>query len=874
MPFFRFAAAVVLIAPWAASAFEESVSREEVDAGVHMPVLTKPPELLSFVEAAYPPAAQQTRLTASVKLVITIAADGTVSEATVPEPVGNGFDEAAIEAVRQFIFSPGEVDHQAAPVQLEYVYHFTLREPPKEEAPPPPPPKATLKGQLIARGSRTRVEAGMVRCGDDAQAPEALSDAQGMFSLEVAPGECQVTVAANGYQLFKTTEKLEAGETREVVYHVIPQAVGYETVVRAKREKKEVVRRTLERQELQKVPGSFGDPLRVLQNFPGVARAPFISGALIVRGASPDQTATLLDGVEIPILYHLGGGPSVVNGEFLDRIDFYPGGFGARYGRAVGGVVDVATRQGASDTFHGSVKVDLQDSGFFLEAPLADGVSVAAAARRSYVDALIPLVLPQDPEGGSLLILPQYWDYQARLDLGAKRGDGASTFSVMAFGSDDLLKVVATGGGRNRDVTIDVHTVFHRVVGNWTYRKGNATFSLTPFVGYDLASILFGEASIKAAEYELGVREDLTLVLAPWLTARFGADVLLDHLAGEAELPVLSGVQYVGFPGAEPKLESQSVARELESFDAAAYAEVDLKYGDFTLTPGLRASTSFLNGEKRSKLEPRLWMRQALTPQTALKASVGLYAQAPEASELEPPPFGNADLTHEQAFQASFGVEQRLTDALSLDLTGFYNRRFDNIVSPGRTVANADGSVTTTRLSNDLLGRAFGLEALLRHDVTKHFFGWIAYTLNRSEERRVGAFDYRLTENDQTHILTAVGSYRLPFGFEVGARFRYVTGRPKTPLAHQADLYNADSNSFAATVGPVRSTRFRDFNQLDLRVDKSFLFQSWTLTAYVDVQNVYNAKNVEATFFDYRFREEVEVPGIPILPIVGVKGTF
>ena len=92
--------------------------------------------------------------------------------------------------------------------------------------------------------------------------------------------------------------------------------------------------------------------------------------------------------------------------------------------------MDVATRKGASDTLHGSVKVDLLDAGFFVEAPVAEGISVAAAARRSYVDVLLPLVLPEDPEGGTLLVLPRYWDYQVRVDFGAQArreaGDGGA----------------------------------------------------------------------------------------------------------------------------------------------------------------------------------------------------------------------------------------------------------------------------------------------------------------------------------------------------------------------------------------------------------------------------------------------------------------
>ncbi|ATB27794.1 TonB-dependent receptor [Melittangium boletus DSM 14713] len=856
----------------------DGARREEVDAGVHTPVLTKPPELVRFVEAVYPPEAAAAGKTASVEMLITLDAQGAVSDAQVTRPVGEGFDEAALAAVKQFQFSPAEVDGVPAPIQLQYVYNFVLQAPPVEEsAPPPPPPQSTLTGQLLERGSRTRVEGATVRCGDDPEAPEATSDAEGRFTLRVAPGVCDVRVVAGDYHLFTTKETLAPSETTEVIFYLMPKAPGFETVVRGAREKKEVVRRTLERQELQKVPGSFGDPIRVLQNLPGVARAPFISGQLIVRGAAPDQTLTFFDGVEVPILYHLGGGPSVLNSEFIDRIDFFPGGFGSRYGRAVGGIVDVATRKGASDTLHGSVKVDLLDSGFFLEAPVADGVSIAGAARRSYVDVLLPLVLPEDPEGGSLLVLPRYWDYQVRMDFGAKRGEtgpGRHSGYVMAFGSDDLLNVVATGGGRNRDVTVDARTLFHRLKGDWTYRHGNLTSVLTPYMGYDLGSFGFGESKLDASIWSLGVREDLSLELQPWLVARAGADVRFEHLVGEGSLPTLGGVQYPSYPGAEPQAEVQYIKRTANTFDGALFAEVDLKAGPVTLTPGLRATYSRIYGQTRFAYDPRLWARWVLSEKMSLKGSLGLYSQPPDAFNLEPAPLGNPHLSYERAFQSSVGVERQITDAISVDVSGYFNRRYDLVVSPGDNVTNVDGTITRYQYSNRGLGRAYGLEVLLRHAVTRNFFGWLAYTLNRSEQRRAGGDPYRLTTYDQTHILTAVASYRLPYGLELGARMRYVTGRPTTPLQHTFDRYDSDRNRYYGTYGPTDSTRFKPFHQLDVRLDKNWLFERWTLTAYIDVQNVYNASNVEATFYDYRYREMFEVPGIPILPVIGVKGSF
>lgn len=868
---------VMLVSSLPASAGEETVRRQLVDAGVHVPVLTKEPVVLERVEAVYPPEAQSAGLQGEVTVLITLGADGSVTDATVPQPVGSGFDEAAVAAVRQYRFSPAEIDGLPAPIQMLYKVVFVLT---VIDAGVPDAgvelPRATLKGTLVSRGSRTRIPSGTVTCLNQPDAGEAVSDELGFFSLRAYAGPCAAHVEASGFEAFNTEETLAPNEATEVIFYVIPKAQGFETVVRAKRDRKEVVRRTLERQELQKVPGSFGDPVRVIQNFPGVARAPFLLGQLIVRGASPSQTLTYLDGVEIPLLFHIGAGPSVVNGEFLDKVDFYPGGFGARYGRAVGGVVDVTTRRGASDTYHGVAKVDLQDSSLFFEMPVAEGVSVAASARRSYIDALLPLVLPKDPEGGALLVLPVYWDYQVRLDAGGTKGKPSrNTFSLMAFGSDDLLKIVATGGGRNRDVTIDIHTRFHRLVGNGQWKRGPSTFKLTPYLGYDNGTFTFGTSVLKADTFAAGLRADYALDATKWFTLRAGTDIRWDHLIGEADLPVFSGAQYVSFPGAQPVAEQQHIERQLNALDLALYAETDFKIGKLTLTPGVRGSFAHVHGQRRYAADPRFWAQLELSEWTQLKGSVGLYTQPPQLVDLEPQPLGNPSLVHEKAFQASLGVWQKITEAINVDLTGYFNRRFDNIVQPGRRVVNADGSVTVERSANDGLGRAYGLELMVRHEVTEKFFGWLSYTLNRSEEARAGSDNpYVLTSFDQTHILTLVGSYRIGWGWEVGTRFRYVTGNPKTPLRHEYDIYQADSNRFSATFGDFRSSRVKAFHQLDLRIDKSWAFKLWTFSVYLDIQNVYNAQNVEASFFDYRFRQEFEVPGVPFLPILGVKGSF
>src|SRR5262249_13338299 len=96
---------------------------------------------------------------------------------------------------------------------------------------------------------------------------------------------------------------------------------------------------------------------------------------------------------------------------------------------------------------------------------------------------------------------------------------------------------------------------------------------------------------------------------------------------------------------------------------------------------------------------------------------------------------------------------------------------------------------------------------------------------------------------DQTHILTVVAGYHLPWEVDLGLRFRYVTGNPDTPLL--AGIFDADKDVYTPLPGPAFSSRLPDFIQLDVRIDKRFAFKSWILAVYIDVTNVTNQSNVE-----------------------------
>jgi hypothetical protein len=125
---------------------------------------------------------------------------------------------------------------------------------------------------------------------------------------------------------------------------------------------------------------------------------------------------------------------------------------------------------------------------------------------------------------------------------------------------------------------------------------------------------------------------------------------------------------------------------------------------------------------------------------------------------------------------------------------------------------------------------------------------------------------------DQPHNLIVVASYKLPFDFIVGAKLRYTSGRLRTPVV--GAIYDVNGNYYFPLQGEQFSQRLPDFFQLDVRIDKRFVFQDWMLALYLDVQNATNRQNVEAVLNAYDYSAQAYVTGLPILPVLGVRGEF
>jgi TonB family protein len=835
-----------------------------------VPQLTKLPQLLEAKPAEYPPERLERGETADVACQVDIDEHGAVTSVAVEKGAAPDFDAAALAAIRQFRFSPAELDGKPAAVRIRYVYHFVLE---KKAAPRPPPAAVgTIRGEVAEAGTRRPIAGADV--ADDTSG-QVSTDAQGRFQLAAPEGERTLSISAPGFEKREVKVTVAGGlavDARRIWLH--RTAVGdLQATVPGEKPHDAPTRRTLTHDELVNVPGSLNDPIRAVQNLPGLARSPFLGGQLLVRGSPPQDTGTYLDGHRVPQLYHFLGGPSVINEQLLDRIDFYPGGYGAYYGRNLTGAIDVGTRKGDAQGVHGQASLDLIEAVGFGEGPIDAHTQVAVAARRSHIDVFLPLFIPNDPNRGVTSVVPIYWDYQARAD---HRFEGGDELSLLFFGSSDKLTIVEKGGRRTLPLSLDTSLGFHRAVVSWKHELSETlSLSVSPALGWTKQSFSSegagpgpfaqpqtGDITVLTGEF----RSDLRWKARDFLELRAGTDIEFDRAAYSFDIQSSIQLRNLGIPVTQENKFSRVQPVQLWG----EYAEAQLTFGRLQLEPGLRLDQFHWRQHARWSLDPRLWARYALTEATSLKAYLGLYHQPPTGPQIDRD-VGNPDLGLEWAAQAGAGVEQRFSDVWSASAEVFYNRRGSLIVRVD-PVLLPDQTVFNPRFLNNGIGHSYGLEILVRREITAKLYGWLAYTLSKSVILQNPGDPWRAFQYDQTHILTLVAGYRPSPGWELSSRYRLVSGNPTAPVDYAT--FDADAGTYVATRGTFGDARLPLFSQLDARAQHTWTWDYWQLALYLDVQNVLNQKNEEIHVYDYRYREQGSISGIPILPTFGVKGKF
>ncbi len=882
----------------ARSAQADAGTEAPLDGGAESASAIEPPELAEDSPALFPAALREKGESGEVELQLLVDESGKVAETSVAQGGNPLFEQAALEASQRLVFRPARMNGKPVAVRLSFRYRF--------EAPPPAPAapaRGTLRGLVRQKGLRSPLAGASVDCFGAA----AATGPDGRFELSLTAGLNPCRVTAPGHRPATFLELLKPGDALDVVYGLEPERINpYETIVRGERERTELSRVTLRDQELREVPGTMGDPFRVVMLLPGVSG--IVSGLAypVVRGTSPASTGYFLDGVRVPLLFHLALGPAVVHPDFLDSVDFYPGAPPPEYGRLLGGAIDGKIRKPRDDRWHGSVYADLINAGGLIEYPVAKtGTDFTVAGRVSYTPWLTALlassVIKASSSGKTPSVVLDFWDYQARVEQALWGG----RLRLFAFGSSDKV------GTESDDPTVASATesiLFHRVDLRYRRSLWGGDLEVGGTFGFDRigtdANQLVNQASA-ATQLERWVflvdettwrgRARWERPLAERLTLSAGGDV-------ERQGNSLTFTAQVNGQPVDQTLPI-AVGTFFGLWSQLTWESQDRRW---RVTPGLRLD-AFHKVPSLTLLsaDPRITARRILDEHWTLKAGAGLFHQQPTALiQLPVVDVGGLAYGLQEGAQLDVGVEWKGASGLQVNADVYYNPLlrtveldpFGGTTTPSapkptpavlRAIEGVDTPLPAVSASS---GYATGLELMVRHPLGGHWFGWVSYTLQRSVRKTtfdrlnaagepVGTATALLPYTyDQTHVFNAVVSYKLANNWTVGAVLHINSGRPEAGNLTSTTMregVDASGNPAWVAVSRDQVDRLPPFWRVDLRVSKTWSSDLYNLELYLDVLNA--SLRTEVYGFNYMPSNPLQkvAQGAPIvLPVLGLKGTY
>jgi len=618
--------------------------------------------------------------------------------------------------------------------------------------------------------------------------------------------------------------------------------------------------RSLTPQEIRKSAGSAEDIFRVMQSLPGVATAGGKSAQLIVRGGSPDENLTLLDNIEIynPIHFARTGESmgiiSIINPSLLRGVDFMTGGFPAKYGDKMSSVFEMSLSDGNKEIYNIDMNANVAGFGTMIDGPLPGNGSMIFSLRRGFFDLITSLM--NKPAA------PRYYDAvgKATYDI-----DDKNRISLVGFYYLDQISREGTTQGMSNLQKYDYLTRddYGNAIGlNWRSLIAKKAFTLTTLSftsnGWNTLQGIESDRSLKGEdirENNYSLKSELTWKLLPEFEIKTGFEVkALDskHTAWKPADTTRSG-QIV--PGS-----TVNYFPDMSSKSAFFLQDTWQPFSRLAITTGLRYN--YFSFTKENNFSPRFALSWYLTDRFSVNASYGKFYQSPALYQIALDP-ANTKLKSALATHYVIGVSQLFDDDSKGTIEIYYKDLKDIVVE----------NDTTDILTNFGSGFAKGIEISYQKKFTNGIVGSASYSYSISKRKDEENLPEYFFEYDRPHIINLLAGFELSETLQIGFKFQYATGSPYTPVAGVA----MKQGKYYVIEGEYNSVRYPDYHKLDIRVDKKFLFDKWTLTAYLDLWNVYNRLNVLSYSYTVDSKGVVSTKSrndFGLLPIVGLSAQF
>jgi len=715
-----------------------------------------------------------------------------------------------------------------------------------------------ILGQVVEKGSRKNLEGVNILL-----APvqiSAYSDKDGRFSFcGIEPGEYMLSALMVNYKKYERQIQVKEGEKVSLKIYMEPEFVPLlEVVVEEKRErKKETSQQILRKEEAEHVAGTGGDILRTVQTLPGVVAINELSGELTVRGSGPFENLIFLDRTFFPYPYHFGGFVSSVPGDIVESVEFIAGGFSPRYSNAMGGVLNIETRDGRMDRIGGYVDVSAVMSGVLLEGPAGKSSSFFAGARRSYFD-----LLPISQSGDGFTVKPWFYDYQGKYSWNMSSND---KLSILAYGERDNINFSSHERNRKDPVLSGISSAFnsqvHILGAELKNFRNNFNSTLTVYGNLNIVDFNLGkEMWLKFTTPALIIREemDYRIVENNYIRTGIETGILWFDVTGRFIRPPKEDEPGFAFTGSEPV----DTTIRASTWGAGAYLEDEITLlNRINITPGMRFDY-FERPLYEAFFSPRFSAMYSLNETTRVKASWGYYYQIPQGDEFAPD-FGNPELKPQLSIHYILGLEKSMSNNFNADIQVYY-KDLKHLV----TTSTTPGVI----YENSGIGYSYGFEIFLRKKLTRRFFGWISYSYSKSKRKDSENEPWRNFSFDREHVITTIATYQLSSRWNIGGRWSFMSGRPYTPVIDK--IYDTRMDMFWPIFGEENSKRLPSTHRLDFRAEYVKPYNTWIMKLYMEVWNLYMHKNIiDVTYTDdYSEKQYIYMP--PIIAFIGIKAEF
>ena len=726
----------------------------------------------------------------------------------------------------------------------------------------------------------------------------ASTDAEGVYEISgIEPGSYTVIATFIGYERQQRTNvSVRSAGNRDINFELIPRAEELEEAVVTLSDpflappENPVSFRRLSPEEISTYPAGNSDIAKVVQSLPGVSGS--VAGFrndVIIRGGAPNENVYYLDGIEIPTINHFStqgsaGGPvGLLNVAFFDGVDLSTSAFGASAGNALSGVLRFNQRKGNDREFRTNFRIGASEAALTSEGPLFKGdasssnTTFIASVRRSYLQFLFQLI--------DLPFLPDYWDYQYKID---HQFSTRNSISLTGVGSIDDFRINVPD-----DLTLNQQAVLEQVpvirqrsntTGlTWQRRFGEGAGVMRTSIGQSWFYNDFSRFRDNANEEGLFSRNrahELRNTLRNQTT--FFRDRSTISTGGLLRLNTFRN----------------------DFFDANTGVEFDsrlsfLSYGGFfqwsseqlsdrlELTAGIRFDGNTFTdtgNEVYRTLSPRAALTVNLAESRRWKGvlSAGRFFKKPPLNLLgyrEQGSFVNRDASYIRSDHLTGGINYFPRPSTKLSVEGFLKLYDDYPVSKREEVSLANLGGGFEVLGNDDVasagkGRTYGVEFLAQQTFESSYYAILAYTLFWSEFTGFDRDVYLPSTWDSRHLLTFTGGYRIGNRWEFSLRTRLLGRTPFAPVNEEqsVDTYPA----FIFDYSRLGDERLSRFNATDIRIDRKWNFDSFSLDVYLEIQNLFAQNTPSEPSFLLENGEEPELVRVEelndssLLPTIGL----